>query len=185
MEERGKGPPDPTGSKGRPDMPHTIDLGAGPSHERHAEPGRTIGFADLNAFEVRLYRIALIAYHGRPPRGCTFLIREHLGADGVRLTLALRVADDADIAALGYADAVSRGIATWAEVGMAPPVDYSRTMPTIPVRDEVELILLALLATKPDTQTQRRSQLAQVYANLSAAFPDLATVARETGDNPE
>ena len=86
-------------------MPITIDLGSAPANEDCAQLGHTPNFANVNRFEMLAYRAALIAVHGVPPAGCHLVSVENRHDFGDYATLALVIADDAELAAArDYAD---------------------------------------------------------------------------------
>lgn len=159
-------------------MPFFHDLGGTPANEPCASLNHTPDFETVNRFEVAAYRVAIIARHGLPPAGCRLepLLNRHEFGD--YRTLALHVVDGADATALAYADLVEEGLGSWIEAGLAPPVHYDGSNATIPRSDISEIVIGALLTTRPSADGRFPvADFATLHANLSTAFPEQAATA--------
>ena len=162
-------------------MPITIDLGGAPANEDCAQLGHTPDFDTVNRFEVLAYRAALIAVHGAPPAGCRLLSVENRHDFGDYATLALVIADDAELAAArDYADRVEDGLGSWLEAGMAPPITYDDGEATFEKASVPDIVLGALMTTRPDDRGRFPiPAFAKLHANLTAAFPEIAARFRQ------
>ena len=159
-------------------MPYFNDLGGAPANEPCASVGHTPDFATVNRFEVMAYRLAVIARHGPPPAGCRLepLLNRHEFGD--YRTLVLHVENDQDETVRAYADLTEDGLGSWIEAGFAPPVTYVGSVATIPRTDVDELVIGALLTTRPNPDGRFPiDDFATIHANLSAAFPKQAATA--------
>lgn len=160
-------------------MPYFIDLGGAPAREECAQLGRTPDFEDVNAFEVAAYEIGIIARFGAPPAGCRLAALANRHDFGTYRTLVLHVENELDEAVRTYADQVEEGLGSWLEVGIAPPVSYKGAIASIPRRDRAELVIGAMLATRPDPDGSFAiPDFAVLHRHLSDAFPADAEVAR-------
>ncbi|WP_230771769.1 hypothetical protein [Sphingomonas sp. Leaf4] len=162
-------------------MPHRIDFGAGPASEACAQLGRTNDFARLNRLELVAYRAALIACFGPPPEGCHFGIQDNHHDFGTYRTLVLSIdpvmADDQTVVA--YVEQVEGGLASWIEVGLTAPVEYDARSQAVTVRDLRDVIVSALLVTRPTTDGSFPvADFSTLHGNLTAAWPDEAAAAR-------
>lgn len=161
-------------------MSHIIDLGGAPANEDCAQLGQSPDFDTLNTLEVMAYKLAIIARHGMPPEGCKLTVHNNLHDFGCYRTLALRVEDEESEAVGAYAEAVEEGLGSWIEAGFTAPVDYSGRSPVIERRDTAELVIGALLTTRPGPDgTFPIADFAILHGNLAAAFPEQAEAARQ------
>lgn len=161
-------------------MSHIIDLGGAPANEDCAQLGQTPDFETVNTFEVMAYKLAIIARHGLPPVGCKLILRSNHHDFGTYRTLALRVEDEDDETVAAYVEAVEEGLGSWLEAGFTPPVAYTGSLAKIEHRDATELVIGALLTTRPNPDgTFPIADFATLHGNLSAAFPEQAEAARE------
>ena len=138
-------------------MAHDIDLGGAPANEHCAQLGHTPGFAEINRFEVFAYKLALIARYGTPPEGCALRGHSNHHDFGTYRTLVLHVTDDSDTAVRAYAEKIEEGLGSWIEAGFTPPIHYDDGIAVIPREDPCELIIGALLTTRPDSQRPLRA----------------------------
>jgi hypothetical protein len=160
-------------------MPYRIDLGGAPANEPCAQLGHTHDFADVNAFEVFAYKLAIIAMHGMPPAGSRLSVYANRHDFGTYRTLVLHIEDEADEAVAAYAEAVEEGLSTWLSACFAPPIAYDGKAVTIAQRDPTELVISALLVSRPAPDGSFAiPDFERVHTNLSAAFPDAAEAAR-------
>ena len=158
-------------------MPITIDLGGAPAEEDCAQPGQTDDFARINQLEVLAYRAALIGLFGLPPDGCTLTPQANHHDFGTYTTLALVIADTADLATTrAYAEAVEDGPATWLQAGMAPPVTYNDSEAICHKTTVPEVVVGALATTRPGSGGRfPLPAFKTIHRNLAAAFPAEAT----------
>lgn len=160
-------------------MPFFHDLGGAPANETCASLGHTPNFDQINSFEVLIYKIATIARFGMPPKGCRLSPYANRHEFGVYRTLALHVDDDADGEARAYAALAEEGLGSWIEAGFATPVHYDGAVATIPRLDVSEIVIGAMLTTRPGPDGRFPvDDFAALQANLSAAFPEQAEAAR-------
>ena len=160
-------------------MPYFIDLGGAPANEDCAQLGHTPDFDDVNAFEVSAYEVAIIARFGAPPAGCRLAALANRHDFGVYRTLVLHVENELDDAVRAYAHQVEEGLGSWIEAGIAPPVTYDGAIATIPRGDMTELVIGALLTTRPSPDgTFALPEFAILHGHLSEAFPTAAERAR-------
>ncbi|MEP9404560.1 hypothetical protein [Sphingomonas sp. VNH70] len=162
-------------------MPHYIDLGAGPAEADCAQLGRTENFARLNRLELVAYRAALIARFGPPPAGCGYDIRDNHHDFGIYRTLILRIdpamAEDATV--VTYGELVENGLGSWIEAGLTAPVEYDARSQAVSVRDLRDVIVSALLVTRPGTDGSFPvADFATLHGNLTQAWPEEAATAR-------
>lgn len=159
-------------------MSYQIDLGGAPACEPCAQLGHTPDFHDVNAFEVFAYKLAIIALHGMPPQGCRLTAYSNHHDFGTYRTLVLRIENEADPAVVAYAEAVEEGLDSWVSACFSPPVEYDGSIATIPRRDPEELVIGALIASRPSPDgTFAIADFATIHANLSSSFPNLAEAA--------
>jgi hypothetical protein len=160
-------------------MSYHIDLGGAPANERCAQLGHTPDFAAVNAFEVSAYRLAVIALHGLPPEGCRLAAYANHHDFGIYRTLVLHIDDEADAHVAAYAEAVEEGLSSWISACFSPPVEYDGCVATIPRREATELLIGALLVSRPRPDgTFAIPDFERVHTNLTAAFPEAAEAAR-------
>ena len=160
-------------------MAHDIDLGGAPANEHCAQLGHTPGFAEINRFEVFAYKLALIARYGTPPEGCALRGHSNHHDFGTYRTLVLHVTDDSDTAVRAYAEKIEEGLGSWIEAGFTPPIHYDDGIAVIPREDPCELIIGALLTTRPDSSGQfGPADFETLHRNLTSAFPEQADAAR-------
>lgn len=161
-------------------MSYIIDIGGAPANEDCAQLGQTRDFDTVNTFEVFAYKLAIIARHGMPPEGCKLTAHANHHDFGTYCTLALKIEDEDDEAVQAYAEAVEEGLGSWVEAGFAPPVAYDGSVATIGRTDPSELVIGALLTTRPNPDgTFAVKDFATLHANLAAAFPQQAEAARQ------
>lgn len=161
-------------------MSHIIDLGGAPANEDCAQLGQTPDFETLNTLEVMTYKLAIIARHGMPPEGCKLVVHNNRHDFGCYRTLALRVEDEDSEAVEAYAEAVEEGLGSWIEAGFTAPVDYSGSVAKVDRSDPSELVIGALLTTRPNADgTFPITDFATLHGNLAAAFPEQAEAARQ------
>ena len=160
-------------------MPYFIDLGGAPANEDCAQLGHTPDFDAVNAFEVAAYRVAMIARFGAPPPGCRLTALANRHDFGMYRTLVLHVEDELNDAVRAYAGDVENGLGRWLDAGLAPPVSYAGPIATIPRHGTTELVIGALLTTRPNPDgTFVIADFRTLHRNLSDAFPDEANTAR-------
>jgi len=160
-------------------MSYIIDIGGAPANEDCAQLGQTPDFEAVNTFEVLAYKLAIIARHGMPPAGCKLGPHTNRHDFGVYRTLALHIEDEEDEAVQAYAEAVEEGLGSWLEAGFTPPVIYAGPVPTIERLDHVELVIGALLTTRPNADgTFPIADFGILHGHLAAAFPQQAEGAR-------
>jgi hypothetical protein len=124
--------------------------------------------------------LAIIACHGMPPAGCKLGPHTNRHDFGVYRTLALHIDTEDDDAVQAYAEAVEEGLGSWLEAGFTPPVTYAGSVATIERPDHVELVIAALLTTRPNPDgTFPIAAFATLHGNLAAAFPQQADTARQ------
>ncbi len=161
-------------------MSQIIDLGGAPANEDCAQLGQTADFDELNTLEVMTYKLAIIARHGLPPEGCKLVIHNNRHDFGCYRTLALRIADEESEAVEAYAEAVEEGLGTWIEGGFTAPVTYVGKVATIKRSEHDEMVIAALLTTRPNADgIFPVADFAILHGNLSAAFPEQAEAARQ------
>ncbi|KZB93523.1 hypothetical protein AVM11_11660 [Sphingomonas melonis TY] len=161
-------------------MSHIIDIGGAPAEEECAQLGQTIDFEAANLAEVTAYKLAIIARHGLPPEGCKLIVHNNRHDFGLYRTLALRVDDEESEAVDAYAEAVEPGLETWIEAGFTAPVAYVGKIAKIERSQHAELVIGALLTTRPSPDgTFPVSDFATLHGNLAAAFPEQAEAARQ------
>ena len=166
-------------------MPIILDLGGAPANEDCAQLGHTNDFQRINQFEVHAYRIALIAVHGLPPQGCQ--LRPYINHHdfGMYRTLVLEIAADAPIAeARCYANKVEDGLSSWTEACISPPITYDGEIATIARASREELVLGALMTTRPRPDGAfPLTAFETIHSNLAAAFPaEAASFAQFQGE---
>lgn len=103
---------------------YTVDLGGSPWGEDCAQIGHTPNFDCVNAAEVTLYRAALIARYGQPPKGLTISPKANDHDFGRYHTLEAEVQRPDDPIVNAYLEQIEKGIERWFHAGFAPP-DYS------------------------------------------------------------
>ncbi|VXD04382.1 conserved hypothetical protein [Sphingomonas sp. T1] len=161
-------------------MSHIFDLGGAPANEECAQLGQTIDFDVANTLEVMTYKLAIIARHGMPPEGCKLIVHNNRHDFGCYRTLALRIEDEDSEAVAAYAQAVEEGLGSWIEAGFTPPVTYAGKVATIERAEHAELVIGALLTTRPNPDgTFPVADFAILHGNLAAAFPEQAEAARQ------
>ena len=159
-------------------MPYFLDLGAGPAEEDCAQLGQTPDFDTLNRLEIEAYKCALIARYGAPPPGCRLAGLSNRHDFGRYVTLVLHIENELDEAVAAYAADVEEGLGTWIEAGFTAPVRYDGECPTVERYDPSDLIVGALLTTRPDADGRFPvPDFATLHANLAAAFPAEAAAA--------
>jgi hypothetical protein len=160
-------------------MPYHIDLGGAPANEPCAQLGHTPDFAAVNLFEVNAYMLAVIALHGLPPKGCRLAPYANAHDFGTYRTLVLHIDDEADETVAAYAEAVEEGLSSWISACFSPPVEYDGCIATIPRREHSEVLIGALLVSRPRPDgTFAIPDFERVHTNLTAAFPEAAEAAR-------
>lgn len=160
-------------------MPYFVDLGGAPANEDCAQLGQTPGFDDVNAYEVDVYRVGIIARFGPPPPGCRLAALANRHDFGTDRTLVLRIENELEDAVRAYADQVEEGLGSRLEAGITPPVSYKGSIATIARRDQVELVIGALQTTRPDANGSFPvAEFAVLQRHLSKAFPAEAATAR-------
>ena len=161
-------------------MSHIIDIGGAPANEECAQLGQTIDFETVNTHEVMAYKLAMIARHGMPPEGCKLIVHTNRHDFGIYRTLALKVEDEDSEAVAAYAEAVEEGLGSWLEAGFTPPVTYTGKIAKIERSDHTELVIGALLTTRPNADgTFPIADFAILHGHLAAAFPQQADTARQ------
>lgn len=161
-------------------MSYIIDIGGAPANEDCAQLGRTPDFEAVNNFEVFAYKLAIIARHGTPPEGCRLTTHANRHDFGTYRTLALQMDAEDDEAVQAYAEAVEEGLGSWIEAGFSPPVSYEQSVATIHRPDPSELVIGALLTTRPNPDGSfALADFATLHGNLAAAFPQQAEAARQ------
>lgn len=160
-------------------MPYFVDIGGAPANEDCAQLGQTPRFEILNKLEVLAYKYAIIARYGAPPPGCRLTGLSHRHDFGCYVTLVLHVENEFDEAVRAYAGAVEEGLGSWIEAGFRAPVAYDDATPTEVRADPVEILVSALLTTRPEADGRFPiSDFEALHTNLSNAFPDEAAIAR-------
>ncbi|NJR80705.1 hypothetical protein [Sphingomonas corticis] len=160
-------------------MPYFIDLGAGPAEEDCAQLGQTPDFDTLNRLEIEAYKCALIARYGAPPPGCRLAGLSNRHDFGRYVSLVLHIENELDEAVAEYAEAIEEGLATWMEAGFTAPVRYDGECPIVERRDPSEIIIGALMTTRPGPDGHfPLPDFALLHGNLAAAFPAEAAIAR-------
>jgi hypothetical protein len=133
-------------------MQDTVEIGGAPFEENCAQTGsKQYDAYELNRLECRAYIVALKRKYGEPPDKALLRIRDYQHDFGTYCETVCRYDTD-DEAAMAYATKVEKGLATWASVGMWPPVTYDETG-----RHAVHIIRkpdLWLKETNPDCQTE-------------------------------
>ena len=161
-------------------MSHIIDIGGAAANEECAQLGQTIDFEAANLAEVTAYKLAIIARHGMPPEGCKLIVHNNRNDFGLYRTLALRVDDEESEAVEAYAEAVEPGLGSWVEAGFTAPVTYTGKNATIERSEHAELVIGALLTTRPNPNgTFPLADFAILHGHLAAAFPEQAEAARQ------
>lgn len=161
-------------------MYNIIDIGGAPANEECAQLGQTIDFEAANLAEVTAYKLAIIARYGMPPDGCKLIVHNNRHDFGVYRTLALRVEDQESEAVDAYAEAVEPGLGSWIEAGFTAPVTYTGKVATIERSEHAELVIGAMLTTRPNPDgTFPIADFAILHTNLAAAFPEQAEAARQ------
>ncbi|WP_066722014.1 hypothetical protein [Sphingomonas pituitosa] len=161
-------------------MPHIIDIGGTPANENCAQLGQTEDFERLNRLEVAAYKAALIGRFGPPPEGCELVELRNPHDFGRYFTLGIRIADEdaAIAAAASYIEQVENGLGTWLEAGFTAPVSYDDAGNAVQVRELSDVIVSALLITRPTTDgVFAIPENAVVYQNLVDAYPAVAAIA--------
>ena len=159
-------------------MPYTIDLGGAPANEECASLGHTPDFDTVNTFEVFAYKLAVIARYGSPPKGCRLAACKNRHDFGTYRTLVLHVENESDPKVRAYAEAVEDGLGSWLEAGFSPPVEYQGSIASIPRKDPGELVIGALLTTRPNPDGRFAiAAFEAIHTNLSATFPEQAQAA--------
>lgn len=102
----------------------TMDLGGAPWGEDCAQIGHTPNFNKVNAAEVALYRAALIAKYGQPPKGIRLQPKANDHDFGRYHTLEAVIECDDDPVAEAYLAKIDKGIERWFHAGFSPP-DFS------------------------------------------------------------
>jgi hypothetical protein len=167
-------------------MPFINDLGGAPANEECASLGHTPDFDHVNRFEVFAYRIAFIAKYGSPPPGCRLAFITNRHDFGTYMTLGLRVDITHDGAVQAYAGLIEDGLGSWLEAGFAPPVTYKGSTATIHREDYGELVIGALLTTRPNLDGRfALIDFETIHTNLAAAFPEQAEIARRRLITPD
>lgn len=161
-------------------MSYIIDIGGAPANEDCAQVRKTPDFETVNRFEVLAYKLAIIARHGTPPEGCRLTTHANRHDFGTYRTLALQIDAEDDAAVQTYAEAVEEGLGSWLEAGFSPPVAYEGSVASIDRSDPSELVIGALLTTRPNPDgTFAIPAFKVLHGNLAAAFPDQAEIARQ------
>ncbi|TCM02169.1 hypothetical protein [Sphingomonas sp. PP-CC-3G-468] len=161
-------------------MFHIIDIGGAPANEECAQLGQTIDFEAANTHEVMAYKLAIIARHGMPPEGCKLIVHTNRHDFGIYRTLALKVEDEENEAVEAYAEAVNEGLGSWNEAGFTAPVTYTGHVAKIERSDHTELVIGALLTTRPNADgTFPIDDFGILHGHLEAAFPEQADTARQ------
>lgn len=161
-------------------MPHIIDLGGAPANESCASLGHTPDFDYINMFEVAAYKLAIIARYGAPPEGCRLSPFAHAHDFGTYRTLVLRIDNAAAPEVQAYAQLVEDGLGSWIEACFTPPVTYDGVVATVPRSDPAELMIGALLTTRPNPDGRFAIPAFEtIHGNLAAAFPEHAEIARK------
>ena len=161
-------------------MPFVIDIGGAPASEPCAQLGQTPDFERINKLEVAAYRAAIIAQYGSPPAGCALVELRNPHDFGTYYTLGVRVDDDdATIgAAADYLNAVEEGLGTWLEAGFSPPVTYDGDGEAKDVRKLQDIIISALLITRPGPDGRfALADFQRLHGNLTSAYPAEACAA--------
>jgi hypothetical protein len=148
-------------------MSYMIDLGGAPANEECAQLGQTPDFTTVNGFEVFAYKLAVIARHGMPPKGCRLNIHPNHHDFGTYSTLVLQVTDEDDETVQAYADAVEEGLGSWLKAGFTPPVTYHGSIATIVREDPCELVIGALLTTRPNADGNYETQRERFNRNAT------------------
>lgn len=160
-------------------MPYFVDIDGAPANEACAQLGQTPRFDTLNKLEVLAYKYAIIARYGAPPPGCRLTGLSNRHDFGCYVSLVLHVEDELDEAVRAYAEAVEAGLGSWVEAGFRAPVTYDDATPTEVHADPIEILVSALLITRPNADGQFPiADFAVLHGNLSSAFPDEAAIAR-------
>lgn len=161
-------------------MPHIIDIGGTPANENCAQLGQTKDFERLNRLEVAAYKAAVIGRYGPPPAGCELVELRNPHDFGRYFTLGIRVADeDAAIAAAAdYLEKVENGLGSWLEAGFRAPVSYDDAGNPTEVRELSDVIVSALLITRPTPDgVFAIPENAVIYQHLVDAYPTAAAIA--------
>jgi len=112
--------------------------------------------------------------------GCKLIVHNNRHDFGLYRTLALRVDDEESEAVDAYAEAVEPGLGSWIEAGFTAPVAYAGKIATIERSQHAELVIGALLTTRPNPDgTFPIADFATLHGNLAAAFPEQAETARQ------
>ncbi|WP_335680195.1 hypothetical protein [Sphingomonas melonis] len=144
-----------------------------PARADHRLRGRQSGRGD--GVQARDYRAPWLA-----PEGCKLIVHNNRHDFGLYRTLALRVDDEESEAVDAYAEAVEPGLETWIEAGFTAPVAYVGKIAKIERSQHAELVIGALLTTRPSPDgTFPVSDFATLHGNLAAAFPEQAEAARQ------
>jgi len=160
-------------------LSYTIDIGAAPANAECAQLGQTPDFERVNRFEIDAYRIAIIAIHGLPPEGCRLTSKPNQHDFGTYRTLVLQIDNENDTAVSAYAEAVEDGLDNWHDAGMAPPIDYDGVVARIPRPQLDEVVIGALLTTRPAADGRFAiPHFETLHNNLAAAFPECAESAQ-------
>lgn len=153
-------------------MPYFLDLGAGPAEEDCAQLGQTPDFDTLNRLEIEAYKCALIARYGQPPTGCRLAGLSNRHDFGRYVTLVLHIENELDEAVAAYAEAVEEGLGRWIEAGFTAPVTYEGECPVVTRHDPSEIVIGALMTTRPGPDGHFPvADFAALHRNLAAAFP--------------
>lgn len=161
-------------------MSHIIDIEGAPANDEGAQLGQTIDFEAVNTHEGMAYKLAMIARHGMPAEGCKLIVHTNRHDFGIYRTLALKVEDEDSEAVEAYAEAVEEGLGSRIEAGFRAPVTYIGKVAKIERSDYIELVISALVTTRPNADgTFPIADFAILHGHPAAAFPEQADTARQ------
>ena len=161
-------------------MYDTYDLGGTPANEPCAQLGHTEDFSRINQLEVECYRAAITARFGPPPEGCTLAVLTNRHDFGTYYTLGLKVWEVARNEAVdAYVAEVEGGLGSWIEAGFTAPVRYDDGHSANAPRSLDEVILGAMMTTRPGPDGSLPvADFELLNGNLAAAFPQIAAEAK-------
>lgn len=158
-------------------MPYFIDLGAGPAEEDCAQLGQSPNFDSLNRLEIAVYKSALIARYGPPPRDAA---SPACPTDTISVAMSnsssiSRTSSTRPSPTMRHA---SRRDSPRREAGFTAPVEYNGETPTIVHADPADAVISALLITRPGPNGLFPiPDFAVLHGNLTQAYPAEAAAA--------
>lgn len=158
-------------------MNEFLEIGPAPTNECCAQIGHTPEFEQVNRLEVKLYRAALMAKYGLPPKGCELTVKANQHDFGTYRELVLEILAGAvhnkDV--IEYADKVENGLNSWISAGFPQPFLHEH-----PQRADAfsrtfgDVVRSAIMITRPiGTDRFFPDENEVLHHNLRCAFPNL------------